>query len=220
MDIEESVGRFLGVREAGQRYASFDYCFNYFQEFREQDRIAEIAAGPNMQLSCLQLGFYLASWGMFRASSRLPGSSLAQFRRVVEVIATTAPATWEIDAHCYSAENQDQLVRLAARIQDAFPHHVTPTLITKIILGVFGSIPALDQFVTSGLRKEGIGTSLSPATLDGISRFYDAHAGAIDRHRVPAYDFGTGQPGCRRYTRAKVIDMIFFIRGGGRASRP
>jgi hypothetical protein len=45
----------------------------------------------------------------------------------------------------------------------SFPHYITPTLITKIILGVFGSVPALDQYVTSGLRREGMSTSLSCA---------------------------------------------------------
>lgn len=35
----------------------------------------------------------------------------------------------------------------------------------------------------------------------------------IERHRVPTIDFVTGEPTNRRYSRAKVIDMIFFVEG-------
>lgn len=33
-------------------------------------------------------------------------------------------------------------------------------------------------------------------------------------------DFGTGKPSQRRYSRAKVIDMIFFIEGGRLRTSP
>jgi hypothetical protein len=67
VDIEGNIAAFMGGRLPDARYTSFDYCFNYFQPFRDQDRTKEIAARANMQVSCLHLGFYLASWGMFRA---------------------------------------------------------------------------------------------------------------------------------------------------------
>ncbi len=49
-------------REPTGRYASFDYCFNYFQSFRT--RPGELVSPANLEQSCLQLGFYLASWGI------------------------------------------------------------------------------------------------------------------------------------------------------------
>jgi hypothetical protein len=36
----------------------------------------------------------------------------------------------------------------------------------------------------------------------------------IERYRVRTWDFDTGELTGRRYTQAKVIDMIFFIQGG------
>ena len=78
MDIGANIKCFMGDRTAEQRYASFDYCFNYFQSFRETGRTVGLAAPENMLLSCLHLGFYLASWGMFRGSSDLPSRSLKQ----------------------------------------------------------------------------------------------------------------------------------------------
>jgi hypothetical protein len=219
VDIETSIGKFMGDRKPDRRYTSFDYCFNYFQAYREQGRTADLSARHNMQLSCLQLGFYLASWGMFRASSQLPSRSLTQFEPLIEVIAAAPAQAWEIDAHCYSPRNVALLTDLGQRIGSVFPHPVTLTLITKIMLGVFGSVPALDQFVVKGMRKEGLSATFSAGMLGQLSSFYEANADVIDRHRAATYDFESGQPGTRTYSRAKVIDMIFFIHGGGRGSR-
>lgn len=55
MNIEQNIARYLsGDAESGglkpaERYASFDYCYNYFQSFREQGRIADIAAPAYLQ---------------------------------------------------------------------------------------------------------------------------------------------------------------------------
>jgi hypothetical protein len=71
MDIEANVRAYLAAREPTARYTLFDYCFNYFQQHRETGQLSSLRAGSGMQYSCLQLGFYLASWGMFRGSFTL-----------------------------------------------------------------------------------------------------------------------------------------------------
>jgi len=37
----------------------------------------------------------------------------------------------------------------------------------------------------------------------------------IDGNRIATLDFDTGRPTSRLYSRAKVIDMTFFVEGGG-----
>jgi hypothetical protein len=49
--------------------------------------------------------------------------------------------------------------------------------------------------------------------LRDIGHFYDRHREVIECHREYTLDFSTGQPTRRRYTRAKVIDEIFYIEG-------
>jgi hypothetical protein len=61
MDIDANIKDFRGDRLPDQRPASFEYCFNYFQSARESGSTTSLAAEPNMPLSCLHLGFYLAS---------------------------------------------------------------------------------------------------------------------------------------------------------------
>ena len=67
VDLEINIKKYLDGdadsegRKPDARYASFDYCFNYFQSFREAGESAALAKPANIQLSCLHLGFYLAS---------------------------------------------------------------------------------------------------------------------------------------------------------------
>ena len=92
----------------------------------------------------------------------------------------------------------------------------TNTLVTKVILGVFGSIPAFDTFFTRGLRSvTGKPVRLNAPTLRLIADFYQANAQMIDRQRVRTLDFASDHLTRLRYTRAKVIDMVLLIEGGG-----
>ncbi len=57
-----------------------------------------------------------------------------------------------------------------------------------------------------------------PSALQDIGRFYDEHHEVIEQYREYTLDFATGQPTPRRYTRAEVIDEIFYIEGRGDVS--
>ena len=105
MDIEANLKTYLGQRTPTTRYTSFDYCYNHFQLHRERGALSELVVGPNLQLSCLHLAFYLASWGMLRASSALLQRSVKHYVPVIEVIASSPPAIWNVDAHCYTRGN-------------------------------------------------------------------------------------------------------------------
>jgi hypothetical protein len=209
LDIEGNIKAYLGARNPTDRYASFDYCFNHFQSFKEQGRTVDLAVGPNLELSCLHLGFYLASWGMYRGSTDLLQHSLKYLEPVVGAIATAPPSSWEADVDTYGEAICRDLLGLAAEIRRALPAGATDTLVTKIMLGVFGSVPAFDTNFQNGSGRR----SLGRASLLWLSEFYQSHSREIDRYRVYTLDFGTGNPTSRRYSRAKVIDMIFFIEG-------
>src|SRR5260370_41098886 len=102
VDIKGNLDAFLSRRSPAARHASFDYCFNYFQDARDAQATAGLASGDRLDLSCLQLGFYLASWGMMRGSGGLHGRSLQELVPVVQTIADESAATWELDVPGYS----------------------------------------------------------------------------------------------------------------------
>ena len=209
MDIEANLNTYLGARKPTGRYASFDYCFNYFQRYRENDRLAALAEGPSMQISCLNLGFYLASWGMLRGSSMLLRRSVKYFEPVVNVIVGAPSEVWRIDADNYSTSSWSVLDEVSRRIRTAFPEGASDILVTKVMLGVFGCVPAFDTYFKKGFGVSTFGLS----ALQRVERFYRENAEIVERHRVQTLDFDTGTQSNRPYTRAKVIDMIFFVEG-------
>jgi len=214
LDLEANLQSYIGGADASSgrrpdtRYASFDYCFNYFQSFRESGEIAALASPAQMQLSCLQLGFYLASWGMLRGSAELLQRSVRRFTSVIEVIAHSDPSLWDLDADHYTESNVERLLRQAEALRRA-NGGMSDILVTKVILGVFGSVPAFD---TNFKRGFGVST-FGPKALRRVGRFYTDNADVIEKYRVPTLEFLSGEPTSRIYTRAKVIDMAFFVEG-------
>ena len=119
---------------------------------------------------------------------------------------------WAIDAHCYTPANLRLVFGFREAISDALGSRVTvsDTLVTKIMLGVFGCVPAFDTNFCTGF---GVST-FNERALGLVAQYYADNQAIIDRYRVPTVDFATGKPSQQRYTRAKVIDMVFFIEGG------
>ena len=77
------------------------------------------------------------------------------------------------------------------------------------MLGVFGNVPAFDKNFQTGFGV----TTFGKHALRKIAGFYEAYKSVIERHLLSTLDFVSGMPTSRRYTRAKVVDMIFFIEG-------
>lgn len=212
VDIDHCVQTYLGSRTPTARYTSFDYCHNYFRSHYEGGTVDELVTGSGLHLSCLQLGFYLASWGMLRGGTVLLNRSVRYLAPVVEQIASTPAELWDLDVHRYTPEVCQALAGHGEAIRRSMPDRATDTLITKIMLGVFGSMPAFDRQFRTGFGR----VTLSTRSLSRVGDYYERNAEAIDRHRVPTLDFSTGELTDRLYTRAKVIDMIFFTAGTAR----
>ena len=208
MDIEGNLRDYLADRKPTARYTSFDYCFNHFQSHR--DHPAGLASPSGMELSCLHLGFYLASWGMLRGSTSLLRRSARHYAPVIKVIASASPTIWEIDAHAYDDQAINTIMQTASQIRSALPDGASGILVTKIMLGVFGCVPAFDTYFKKGF---GVAT-FGKKALKKVTEFYRDNHEIIDAHRVHTLDFASGNETTWKYTRAKVIDMVFFVEGG------
>jgi hypothetical protein len=206
------VQKYLGSRGAEERYSSFDYCFNYFAGVRETGASALLDSDEQMQVACLQLGFYLASWGMYRGSSQLIRHSARRLEPTLEVIATSPEEIWSIDADDYSERNKKIILSYGEALREKLPGSATDTLVTKIMLGVFGCVPALDSYF-----RRGFGLSSSrpfrPKSLAAIGEYAAHHAEELRAQSVYTLDFASGSETSRRYTTAKIIDMVFFVQG-------
>ena len=126
----------------------------------------------------------------------------------IELIAGADTVLWDIDAHCYTESNIWQLLKMGRSFLVKYPS-MSDILVTKIMLGVFGNVPAFDSNFKKGFRVATFG----PKALRKIGAFYEEHRMVIDRYQTPTLDFVSGKTTSRKYTRCKVIDMAFFIEG-------
>ncbi len=211
------------------RYASFDYCYNYFQSFYNNGKVAEIDSKENLETSVLQLGFYLASWGMYRGSSALLRHSSHSLIPVVKFIATkTEPKYWTIDITNYNEKLPDlmELYKgILGKISIPIPkkdkdgnekeQKATITLVTKIMLGIFGNTPALDSYFVKGIESvfnnNNIEVKLNELAIDISNNKYNIR-NIIDSYEIPTLSFD-GDHSQFIYPKAKLIDMILFERG-------
>lgn len=210
--MESEDGRGTG-RQPDDRFASFDYCFNYFQSFRAQNRLAEICSTENLEKSCLQIGFYLASWGMLRGSTFLLNKSARFYEQLLRTIVELDTRLWDVDVDSYSPANIALLLESGEAIRKALgtTRWASDTLVTKIMLGIFGNTPAFDSLFGDGLGLR----TFSRRSLDRVAEFYQCHKPVIDEYAasIRTLDFVTGTDTTRLYTKAKIIDMVGFMEG-------
>lgn len=218
INIEASINIFINGsgknkgKNPKERYASFDYCYNYFYSFYKNEQLRELVSDENIQKSCLHLGFYLASWGMYRGSSFLLERSSAFLKDLVISISKMNPKLWEIDVDSYTDDNIELLLDCKLQIVNALGADYKPsdTLITKIMLGVFANIPAFDKYFGDGFDIR----TFNKKSLIKIKDFYDNNKAIIDGYKFYTYDFLTAKETNISYTKAKLIDMCGFIAVG------
>ncbi len=212
-DIETIVNKFKSQSNPDDRYTSFDYCYNCF---RTTNDITQ-----DIEKSCLVLGFYLASWGMFRGSSFLHQKSVKHFEPTIRYIATLDKSVWDIDADNYDEKNIQTIIKIYKDIKFCLINKDNSdlTLITKILLGVFGFIPAFDNYFCNSFRAISDGQcgfrKVNVKSLSFIKTFYESNKTTIDRLSAETFttDFMTGQKTTINYPRAKIIDMYGFTSG-------
>jgi len=121
---------------------------------------------------------------------------------------------WGIDVDRYSEENIGLLMEIEKDITKALGRSgeiATVTLVTKIMLGVFGNVPAFDIYFceTFKINKN----SFNEKALKRLIDYYQENKNIIDDYKIKTLDFYTSNETTRYYPKAKIIDMIGFIEG-------
>lgn len=236
MKVKEYIDSFINEMNAckdkdgkvvivNHRYRSFDFCYYYFRTMH-----GKLSNECNIENSCMHLWSYLASWGMLRGS-KLMDKSPASLKELVKYIDKLDMNTWNIDVDNYSKNysknksknNIDKLYGIYSKIcKQLVSIQVSPTitLVTKIMLGTMGNIPAFDRYFKLSFKiyinNEIIDKITFKKHLIKIMEFYDSNKDIIDSYNsnnnIPVLDFKGGKTSyC--YTKAKLIDMYGFIDG-------
>lgn len=174
-----------------------------------------------MEKSCLAIGFNLASWGMLRGSSFLLGKSSKYYEPLIIYISTLDRSVWDIDVDKFSNENIEAVIDIYHEIRSIVikDKNIHLTLVTKIMLGIFGFIPAYDQYFQNAFRL--IATddcrfrSVNKKSLACIHNFYQANEQEINRQSSSLFttNFLTGQKTKFNYPKSKIINMYGFTKG-------
>ena len=144
------------------RYLSWRHCYNVFNDsclirnFKNIDDYYDYLA--------LNLAFYLASWGMYRGSSFLLDYDYKIHIPVVKKLLgakkmTSNNTKININKKDYDKIDNDKYKDIFKGISNGYKNiinkdnrNATETLVTKILLGTYGCIPAFDRYLKSALR--------------------------------------------------------------------
>ena len=168
----------------------------------------------------MYLWSYLASWGMLRGSSALLQCSPASLKPLIEYFDSlykSASHIWDIDVDTYNVgANKKNLLDTYKDIENILSKILskkpTVTLVTKIMLVVFGNVPAFDTYFKKSFSKiYGVFSSFGIKELDAIHDFYSNFKILLDSIKINVIDFN-GKPTNIIYKKAKLIDMYGFTK--------
>ena len=212
--LDKAFKRFKEARnKSNSRLKSWEHCIG---EFRKAfDKPKESASDEKIvDHLCLHLGFYLASWGMMRGSSELLQRDYKIHKDAVERILGYHDL-YGIDLDELCKDKEDKFRQLCKGIKEAYDWDISPILLSKIILGTLGIVPAYDGCFVEALREYGISENVKfdIDSLGKLSKYFsDNFKDEIDGY-VNAMNEIAGKEGCPHYTRAKAIDSIMWFLG-------
>ena len=201
LDIEiavRSIHKFHDTTTEGEhtRYRSWAHCYKAFHEYRRDKN--------NLDLLCLHLAWYMASWGMLRGGSFLLKMDCFVHKPLVETVLSGKYDLLFQDNH---DSNMIPLsLEFSKEIYKAYGRRtLTDTFVTKIILGIFGCTPAYDRFFRYAARKFKICSgSFNENSLTALWLYYDEHKQDLETLRAELSIVG------QQYTPMKLLDMCLF----------
>ena len=200
------------MKDEHARYLSWEHCYGFFQKNR---------IDPNdeqLDLMCLHLAWYLASWGMLRG-----GAFLLQkdYRVHMPVVRLLMSDEYQDLYNCSvnqlsSPQVIDKVMDLSQKIVaiykgltndlgDGEGKIASDTLITKILLGTIGCTPAYDRYFKSGLSLSNVAQQrFSEKSMRQLVEYYQDNYDQLETFRK---DISRDRV---EYTPMKVIDMCFW----------
>lgn len=230
-DIKQKVEKFLSLANGDPHHSnySWDHCYLFFRKFRKLESTEQ---KNQIDLACLNLGFYLASWSMYRGSTFVRWKDYKIYTDVIKKLTREEfKDLWnpnyyddllkregEITKDDKEIEN---LFRLKNEIKKSLERHswinslkkqkehfnVTDTLITKILLGTMACVPAYDNYFKIGLRKRSVTpfSSFSKKSFVEVLNFCKNNELRKIKKCIPNSEY--------YYPLMKIVDMYFWTLG-------
>lgn len=198
-DIEKVIKKFIkDVKDKkDSRYLSWNYCYKYFRKIFSKKGLSK----SDNNYASLILGFYLASWGMYRGSSfLLRDYTYTIHNGIVDILLK------------HKIQNQqepiasEKLFNLIEDIKDYYKkfnkNTISDTLVSKIIMGTSGLIPAYDVNVKRSLQKRNLCQTLSKRGYEDLLKCYHTNKLVL-----------TNLSKKFKYPPMKILDLYLWIKG-------
>ena len=199
------------VKDKHGRYISWQHCYNAFSKYRN------VVDEQIIDYLSLHLAFYLASWGMYRGSSFLLQKDYKVHIPVVNIIQEHKyDVLYGISAQeLCKRENLRLINDISCRIRACYAEEqpsykrdtniATDTLVTKILLGTLGCVPAYDRYYVQSVRQNGISSGLyNSESVRKVAEFYCQNIEVFEELRHKLSKCGTNYPPMN------LIDMCFW----------
>ena len=203
------------------RSRSWEHCYRVFRDARTDP-------SPDYDYLSLHLAFYLASWGMYRGSCFIFQKDYKVHTPIVkEILKPEYDCLFGLA--CADLRNSDVQAQLT-NVYDYIENHFHPireqvagrkvatpvsqVLITKILLGTLGCVPAYDRFFGIGAKYLGLEKdTYQEKSLDELADFYEAHNDRLEEVRRSFEVDGL------IYPQMKLLDMGFWQVGFEKETR-
>ena len=194
------------------RYRSWEHCYSHFMTARKENDV-------NLDYLSLQLAFYLASWGMYRGSSFLLQKDYRVHIPVVrEILSNKYDSLAGIECKDFKNETNQKLLKeineFIANYYDeirrevrssALKNNLSETLITKILMGTLGCVPAYDRYFVKGIRSQKV--AIGTYNIKSILQLVDFYEKNIEQLDSVQKNFNVAD---MLYPQMKILDMGFW----------
>ena len=198
--------------DSNGRYRSWEYCYKAFHDARKEKDV-------DIDYLSLQLAFYLASWGMYRGSSFLLQKDYKIHIPVVEELLKNEYDPL-LGIQCVKLRKESNQALLNKIYNSLETHYnsardsvketdikskVSSTLITKILMGTFGCVPAYDRYFIDGVKNQKVSTgNYNLSSLLKLVDFYEENYSELEQARSNMEVCGLPYP------QMKMLDMGFW----------
>jgi hypothetical protein len=190
------------------RFTSWDNCHQAF------------SASQQTEIHSLELAFYLASWGMYRGSSGLLQKNHLIHRGAVDILFSHESQKLKCNSkNDVVRSNIPDILNLKIKLANHYrniyftkgeekPKSISPTdtLLSKILLGTLGCVPAFDRYFIDGLKEIKIQNKVfDDASLDELFDFVEENRTEIkDAQKLILTKIN------KFYPIMKILDMYFW----------
>lgn len=195
--------------DSDNRFKSWRHCYEAFSNIKEDE-----------DFLALHLGFYLASWGMYRGSAAIFQKDYTIHIKAVQIIRDFYDLRCD-DTNDVSESDSKRIVDLTIKLYDHYyslqymmnnelvKRKPTDTLISKIIIGTLGCSPAFDRYYNQGVKATGF-------TFHKMNeKSYKALFQFVEENKTELIELQTELNKIDKfhYPLLKVVDMYFWHEG-------